>query len=75
MLTNRPTVALTSATAIGRAANSPTRASDPRTEMMRPNDATAAGAGGLCIGVMRSIRPTMCEVVAETVKPTDIRVD
>ena len=41
MLTNRPTVALISGTAIWLVASSPTRASDPRTEITRPKDATA----------------------------------
>ncbi len=45
MLTNRPTVALTSATAIWLAARSPTRASDPRTEITRPKDVTVAEPG------------------------------
>jgi hypothetical protein len=40
MLTKRPTVALTSATAIWLWAKSPTRARDPRTEITRPNDVT-----------------------------------
>ena len=40
MLTNRPTVARISETAIWLVASSPTRASDPRTEITRPKDVT-----------------------------------
>jgi hypothetical protein len=40
MLMKRPTVALTSETAIWFFASSPTRASDPRTEITRPKDVT-----------------------------------
>ncbi|WP_249151387.1 hypothetical protein [Bradyrhizobium liaoningense] len=40
MLTNRPTVARTSEIDIWPAAKSPTRASDPRTEITRPKDDT-----------------------------------
>lgn len=39
MLTKRPTVPRISEGVIGLTARRPTRASDPRTEMMRPNDA------------------------------------
>src|SRR6478609_12053885 len=42
MLTKRPTVARTSETGIWLAARSPTRASDPRTEITRPKDVTMA---------------------------------
>jgi hypothetical protein len=45
MLTNRPTVALTSGTAIWLAASSPTRARDPRTEITRPKDVTVVKSG------------------------------
>jgi hypothetical protein len=45
MLTNRPTVPLASGAAISFAANSPTRASDPRTEITRPKDVTVSGSG------------------------------
>ncbi|WP_244431241.1 hypothetical protein [Bradyrhizobium yuanmingense] len=40
MLTNRPTVARTSEIGIRLSARSPTRASDPRTEITRPKDVT-----------------------------------
>jgi hypothetical protein len=40
MLTKRPTVARTSETGIRLSASSPTRASDPRTEITRPKDVT-----------------------------------
>ncbi|WP_249124677.1 hypothetical protein [Bradyrhizobium manausense] len=40
MLTKRPTVARTSEIGIWLAAKSPTRASDPRTEITRPKDVT-----------------------------------
>ncbi|WP_235885546.1 hypothetical protein [Bradyrhizobium niftali] len=40
MLTKRPTVARTSEIGIWLAARSPTRASDPRTEITRPKDVT-----------------------------------
>ncbi|MFK4656377.1 hypothetical protein [Bradyrhizobium barranii] len=40
MLTKRPTVARISETGIWLAASSPTRASDPRTEITRPKDVT-----------------------------------
>jgi hypothetical protein len=40
MLTKRPTVARTSETGIWLWASSPTRASDPRTEITRPKDVT-----------------------------------
>jgi len=40
MLTNRPTVARTSEIGSWLAARSPTRASDPRTEITRPKDVT-----------------------------------
>jgi hypothetical protein len=40
MLTKRPTVARTSETGIWLSARSPTRASDPRTEITRPNEVT-----------------------------------
>ena len=38
MLMNRPTVALISETAIRLVGSSPTRASDPRTEITRPKE-------------------------------------
>jgi hypothetical protein len=41
MLTKRPTVARTSDVGIWLVANSPTRASEPRTEITRPKDVTA----------------------------------
>jgi hypothetical protein len=50
MLTNRPTVALTSDTPIWLAARSPTRASDPRTEITRPKDVTAVEPGMVWVG-------------------------
>jgi hypothetical protein len=40
MLTKRPTVARISETGIWLSARSPTRASDPRTEITRPKDVT-----------------------------------
>src|SRR6266850_246345 len=40
MLMKRPTVARTSETGIGPAGRSPTRASEPRTEITRPKDVT-----------------------------------
>ncbi|BAL77622.1 hypothetical protein S23_44280 [Bradyrhizobium cosmicum] len=40
MLTKRPTVARTSEIGIWLSASSPTRASDPRTEITRPKDVT-----------------------------------
>ena len=40
MLMKRPTVARTSEVAIWLAASSPTRASEPRTEITRPKDVT-----------------------------------
>jgi len=45
MLTNRPTVALTSGMASWLAASSPTRARDPRTEITRPKDVTVVKSG------------------------------
>jgi hypothetical protein len=45
MLTNRPTVARTSETAIRFAASNPARARDPRTEITRPKDVTVVGPG------------------------------
>jgi hypothetical protein len=45
MLTNRPTVALTSGMASWLAASSPTRARDPRTEITRPKDVTVVNSG------------------------------
>jgi hypothetical protein len=41
MLTKRPTVPRISEGVIGFTASKPTRASEPRTEIMRPNDAAA----------------------------------
>jgi len=40
ILTKRPTVARASLTGIGPEASSPTRASEPRTEITRPKDVT-----------------------------------
>jgi hypothetical protein len=40
MLMKRPTVARTSETGIWRSARSPTRARDPRTEIIRPKEVT-----------------------------------
>ncbi|MGY8631147.1 hypothetical protein RAD15_01455 [Bradyrhizobium sp. 14AA] len=40
ILTKRPTVARTSETGIRLSARSPTRASDPRTDITRPKDVT-----------------------------------
>jgi len=40
MLMKRPTVARTSETGIWLSARSPTRAREPRTEMIRPKDVT-----------------------------------
>src|SRR3954453_19610040 len=57
ILTKRPTVARTSETGIRLSASSPTRASDPRTEITRPNDVTmnepgkSNGLPGLCTAV------------------------
>ena len=57
MLTKRPTVARTSETGIRLSASSPTRASDPRTEITRPKDVTmnepgkSNGLPGLCTAV------------------------
>jgi hypothetical protein len=51
MLTNRPTVALTSETTpIWLVATSPTRARDPRTEITRPKDVTVVEPGMIWIG-------------------------
>jgi hypothetical protein len=60
MLTNRPTVALTSETPIWLVASSPTRARDPRTEITRPKDVTAVEPGmiwidAICVAVPRTI--------------------
>jgi hypothetical protein len=45
MLTKRPTVALISESPILLTARSPTRASDPRTEITRPKAVTVAEPG------------------------------
>ena len=45
MLTNLPTVARTSEMASWLVASSPTRASDPRTEITRPKDVTVLEPG------------------------------
>ena len=56
MLTNRPTVALTSDTPIWLVARSPTRARDPRTEITRPKAVTAvepawSGLAPMCVAM------------------------
>jgi hypothetical protein len=62
MLTNRPTVALTSETPIWLVASSPTRARDPRTEITRPKDVTVVEPGMIWIGAnMRCTAGTMAE--------------
>ena len=53
ILMKRPTVALTSETAIRLAASRPTRASDPRTEITRPKDVTV-------------VKPVICRARADT---------
>jgi hypothetical protein len=45
MLMKRPTVARTSETGIWLVASSPTRASEPRTEITRPKDVTVVRPG------------------------------
>jgi len=45
MLTNRPTVALTSDMPIWLVVRSPTRAREPRTEITRPKDVTVVEPG------------------------------
>jgi hypothetical protein len=70
MLTNRPTVARTSERPIWLTARSPTRASDPRTEITRPKDVTVIEPG-FRIWVRTSL---WTRVVGETVKPRRFRV-
>src|ERR1700710_1578108 len=64
MLTKRPTVALTSETAIWLFASSPTRAREPRTEITRPKDVTVRGLSSNA----HSAHRTMVSVAGETVK-------
>ena len=64
MLTNRPTVALTSDPPVWPAASSPSRAMEPRTEITRPKDVTMYEPGLSGVG----LRNTMQAVVGETVK-------
>ena len=75
MLTNRPTVALTSETPIWLVARSPTRASEPRTEITRPKDVTVVEPGMVWIGVNASAIGGLSQTVAgETVKRGEFRV-
>jgi hypothetical protein len=63
MLTNRPTVALTSETPIWLFASSPTRAREPRTEITRPKDVTAVEPSMVWIGVnVRRNTGTIAEI-------------
>src|ERR1700728_4101089 len=74
MLTNLPTVALTSETPISLAARSPTRASEPRTEITRPKDVTVVEPGMVWIGVNASAIGGLSQTVAgETVKRGEVR--
>src|SRR6478752_4913515 len=63
MLTKRPTVARTSEIDVWFVAKSPTRASDPRTEITRPKDVTMDEPGN-----KKGSVPTMRAVAAQTVK-------
>src|SRR6185312_15390292 len=67
-LMNRPTVALISETAIRLVGSSPTRASDPRTEITRPKEIGAVETDMVSISCA-SVGQTMRAVVGETVKP------
>src|SRR5262249_48942279 len=70
MLTKRPTVARTSDMGIWLAAEIPTLASEPRTEITRPRDVT-----GLNLELSKWDQgPTMPAVLAQTVKPAKRRV-
>jgi hypothetical protein len=70
MLMKRPTVARTSETGIGPAGRSPTRASEPRTEITRPKDVTM-----LNLDVMELNWASLWSASdSETVKPAGFRI-
>jgi len=71
MLMKRPTVARTSETAIWPAARSPTRASEPRTEITRPKeDVTVFNLDVMKLG----LAPLWPAPASKTVKPARFRI-
>ena len=69
MLTKRPTVARVSEIGIWFAANTPTRAREPRTEITRPKAVTM-----IDLGIVKEVFSLWQSVAGQRVKPGDPRI-